>query len=72
MALPARPEDGLRLDFHPSHVFAVVKLRQLLAPCVGCRKARQEKLSTPPEIYPAEPPPGQESLLSSWSIKVNS
>lgn len=65
MALLARPEDGVRLEPHPSLVSPVAELRQLLAPCVGHRKDRQEELSTPPEIYPAELPPSQGSLLSS-------
>lgn len=71
MALLARPEDGVHLESHPSQEFPVAELRQLLVPCVGCRKARQEELSTPPEIHPAELPPSQGSLFSSWWIKVN-
>lgn len=73
VALLARPEDGLHLDLHPSHVFPVVKLRQLPAPCVGCRKAGQEELSTPPEIYPAElPQPAESAQLLEHQVNCRS
>jgi len=65
-ALLARLEVGAHLESHPSRVSPVAELRQLLAPCVGHKKARREELLTPREIYPAELPRSWGSLLGSW------